>query len=245
MTTPQNATVAAYIDFENLIISARNQKLKVDFRQLRIGLEQYGHLLTACAYADWSIHNGFVRPLSTNGIQPIYVPAFARERGNGKPPKNSVDIQLCIDVMMTLFQPWYIQAYILISGDRDFLPLIEALRWHGRQVVIIGVNESTSNTLQRFADKYVPYRQFIEETAHRAVKHLVSEALSNGKNAITLSMLKQGLIDWFGQFEETGYKGPDGRPCEKFLDFARAVEQRGTIKLVLNGTQPKVTLPDR
>lgn len=50
---------------------------------------------------------------------------------------------------------FFIDTIVLISGDGDFIPLIDYLKSRGRQVEIISFGPSTSNRLKEVADDFI------------------------------------------------------------------------------------------
>src|SRR3990172_8778344 len=159
--------VAAYIDFENIYISVRNRyDANPNFESIMDTCAEYGRVIIARAYADWYRYPRVTNALYANGIEPIYVPTYHYDRDEGrvgKAIKNSVDMHLCIDMMKTLSAYPNIQTYVLVTGDRDFIPLINAVRQQGKHTCVIGVAQATASHLAQAADDFIYYGQ-VEET---------------------------------------------------------------------------------
>lgn len=163
--------VAVFFDFENIFYSVRNiYGFNPDFRVIMDDCERHGRVILARAYADWMQPELRQLPnaLYANGVEPIYVPTYHRP-DNGTPDggsrhtvKNSVDLHLCIDVMKSLFNLRTLETFILLTGDRDFIPLVNVLKQHGKRVVVIGVQGSTSAHLAQAADEFIYYHDLIE-----------------------------------------------------------------------------------
>ena len=63
------------------------------------------------------------------------------------------DVGLAIDAVR--LSESYLNAIVLISGDGDFVPLVEYLRGRGRQVEVIAFGRSTSAKLKEATDDFI------------------------------------------------------------------------------------------
>ena len=157
MTTdsPQG-DAALLIDWENLKYSLLNKERRVSISALRDAAEKHGRLVIARAYADWQEH-GFDAPnLYASGIEPIYVPV-RRGPEEGTRTKNSVDVKLTADCIELIHRFPSIGTYILVSGDQDFIHVINTLRPYGKRTILIGVLGTTSVRLAEQVDEMIYY----------------------------------------------------------------------------------------
>jgi uncharacterized protein (TIGR00288 family) len=157
--------VAVFIDFENVYVSVR-EKLDAspNFESIMDRCSDLGRVVIARAYADWYRYPRITSALYANGIEPMYVPTYYydKEMGRtGRAIKNSVDMNLCIDVMKTLYQNHNIAKFVLATGDRDFIPLVNSVRQQGKEVIIIGVGGAASTHLAQSADEFIFYEQLV------------------------------------------------------------------------------------
>jgi len=157
--------VAVFIDFENVYVSVRD-KLDVNpnFEIIMDRVADLGRVVIARAYADWYRYPRVTSALYANGIEPMYVPTYYYDRDlgrTGRAIKNSVDMNLCIDAMKTLYTNPNIARFVLATGDRDFIPLVNAIRQHGKEVIIIGVGGAASGHLAQSADEFIFYEQLL------------------------------------------------------------------------------------
>ncbi|MBO9325572.1 MAG: NYN domain-containing protein [Roseiflexus sp.] len=157
--------VALFIDFENVYVSVRD-KLDVNpnFEIIMDRVADLGRVVIARAYADWYRYPRVTSALYANGIEPMYVPTYYYDRDlgrTGRAIKNSVDMNLCIDAMKTLYTNPNIAKFVLATGDRDFIPLVNAIRQHGKEVIIIGVGGAASGHLAQSADEFIFYEQLL------------------------------------------------------------------------------------
>lgn len=71
--------------------------------------------------------------------------------------KNDLDNCLISDCRR-LFQHWLPDIVVLISGDKDFVPLVKEILQTGKQVIVIGRQNNVSHRLQSL----VPEIYFVE-----------------------------------------------------------------------------------
>jgi uncharacterized protein (TIGR00288 family) len=247
--------VAVFVDFENIYISVRNRyNVNPNFESIMDKCQEYGRVTIARAYADWNQYPRVTNALHANSIEPIYVPTYHynREMGRtGKAIKNSVDIHLCIDAMKTLYTHPSIETYVFVTGDRDFIPLINAVRQQGKHVVVIGVAEAASSHLAQSADEFMFYHQLLDNGGKptRTIKDpyaALVEAIHLARkrnNVCTLATLKLLMVEIMGHFDQSEYRDREGKPFAKFKDFVREAERRGLVQIFTSGTVNEVFLP--
>ena len=252
-----NEDLAIFIDWENIYISTVTEyKAKPNVSAILEKAREYGRIVSATAYADWTEGDFRQAPptLYSNGITPKYI--SARYFPGGKASKrrtNSIDVMLAVECADFIHKHPQVETYVLVTGDGDFIPLVSLLRSQGKNVVVIGVSEATSYHLIESADHFISYASLLEEerTARardqepkkktadpyeelvRAVKTLKS----NGK-ARVLGQVKQQMIVQLGSFDERnqGFK--------KFKDFVVEAERRNLVNTVDQDLELQVFLPD-
>lgn len=152
--------VAVYIDFDNVIISRRDQANRhpgidgsVDVDAILDFASSYGTLTTSRAYADWSRpeSNAYRERLLSRAVDTIQM--FTT---SGK-IKNAADIRLSIDVIEDLFLLDSLTHVVIIAGDSDYIPLAQRVKRMGRRVIGIGVAGSTSHLLAAACDEFYDY----------------------------------------------------------------------------------------
>jgi len=145
--------VAVFIDYENLLLSYREQVDKyadLDWAKILDLATKKGRLVIKRAYADWSIFGDKQKELLGYGFELINTPS----RGG----KNAADIKIVIDTLSLLRdQVREITHLLLVSGDGDFIDLVHHLHTHGKSVTGMGVSGATSNYLTQVCDEYVFY----------------------------------------------------------------------------------------
>lgn len=170
MTNDSNRPdVAVFIDFENVYVSVRDKfDANPNFETIMERCEELGRVVIARAYADWYRYPRITSALYANGVEPMYVPTYYydREMGRtGRAIKNSVDMNLCVDAMKTLFTNTNIEKFVLATGDRDFIPLVNTIRQQGKEVIIIGIGGAASAHLAQSADEFIFYEALLGKKA--------------------------------------------------------------------------------
>lgn len=245
--------VALFLDFENVYISVRQvYNQNPNFEALAEKADEFGRVIISRAYADWYRYQRITNALYANGIEPVYVPTYyyGQNPQHTSAIKNSVDIHMTIDAMRTLYTHDNIQTYIFITGDRDFIPLMNAIRQYGKECIVVGVAEAASSHLAQSADQFFFYHQIVEGLLPEArvcdpFEGLVeSVKLARERHTDpTFATVKLLMQEIMGSFDERRVKGKDGKGFPKFKDFVREAEKRGLVKVHGSGTLNLVLLP--
>lgn len=174
MAEQSRRDVAVFIDFENIYVSVRDKlDANPNFEIIMDHCNELGRVILSRAYADWYRYPRITSALYANNIEPMYVPTYYYDKGAGRtggPIKNSVDMNLCIDAMRTLFTMPGLSTFVLITGDRDFIPLVNSIRQQGKDVIIIGVGGAASSHLAQSADEFIFYEQLVGKAEATAPK---------------------------------------------------------------------------
>ena len=124
-------TIAVFIDFENLYYSSlNNYGEEPDLMIVRNLCEKKGGIASIQAFGDWVRFNEQINSLHTSGIQPVFTPLSRTE-------KSSADTFICVYAMKLFMQNQNINTLILVSGDRDFIPLLNELRSLGKNTFLM------------------------------------------------------------------------------------------------------------
>jgi len=170
--------VGVFIDAQNLYHSARNlYKAKVDFGAVLKEAVAGRHLVRAIAYVittESGEEHNFFEALVKLGIE---TKTKDLQIFFGGAKKADWDVGLAIDAVRLSPK---LDAAVIISGDGDFVPLVEYLKFStGTQVEVIAFGKSTSSRLQEAADDFIDlcagprkyliggYRQFTITKEHK------------------------------------------------------------------------------
>lgn len=110
---------------------------------------QVGRVTLARAYADWSRLGGAARDVTAARLSPVLVPASVRGEDRSH-------IQLAVDALQALFAGDEPEAFLLVTGDATLLPLVQALRADGSEVIVITSAAAADDELRAEADRFVP-----------------------------------------------------------------------------------------
>lgn len=155
-----NKNIAVLWDMQNVIPSKDNAGIFID--GLLSYCESIGKRSYLLAVGDWkkSIAENIPLILSEKGFELIHIPQFLE---NGNKTKDSVDFVLIAKATEMIFQYPHINTYVILSGDVDFRPLVQQLKKHGKEVIIIYNPDNVSERLLEFADDHKDYRSFIPD----------------------------------------------------------------------------------
>ena len=120
--------IALLIDWENLKIGLNNAyQVGPDPKALLSVAQGIGRVVEQRAYADWTrayLCSDAAR-LYRWGVEPVYAPGGSPTGGIFK---NSADFRLTIDATALALQRPEIGTYILVTGDRDLIHVVNFLR---------------------------------------------------------------------------------------------------------------------
>ncbi len=233
-----NNDVAIFLDLDNVVIGAAEAGLTFDIALILNHIEEIteGRIVLQRAYGDWRQRPNLTRALAATGFE---LQSSVRLSNNSK---NLADMQLVVDAMSTLVDGRIFATYVLITGDRDFAPLVQALRKRGKQVVGAGVRHTSSSSLVRLCDRYIYY----DDVAKKAFKmedaqiaDLIERSLDQllqEKEQVPASLLKQRM--------QALSKGAFARSPQGRRSFRKLLaEFPGQVMMQQDGTTLFVTRP--
>lgn len=162
---------ALFIDFDNIRYGHLNTcGDEPDPLELMETARQYGRVVTAAAYADFTEHpSQFRRSLEVAGILPRDIP----KRNTGS-PKSSAAMVMLMDIIDCLLDRPGVSTYVLMTGNSDFIRVVTRARHRfNKTVVVAGVPGTVSQDLIDSADELVP---LIDEEAMERAKTVGEEA---------------------------------------------------------------------
>ena len=171
-----DARVAVYIDFDNIVISRYDQvhgrnafqkdktagfhkqpgrltEATVDVGAIIDFASSFGTLVLTKAYADWSAdvnadYRGQLVGRAVDLVQLFPAAAYA---------KNGADIRLAVDAVEDMFRLPDLTHVVIVAGDSDYIALAQRCKRLGRYVVGIGITGSISKSLTAACDEFVTY----------------------------------------------------------------------------------------
>ncbi len=145
--------VAVFIDVQNLYYSARNlYRAKVNFKEVLQSAVAQRKLIRAFAYVVRT-KTGEERPFF-DALVKLGIETRVRDLQEffGGLKKADWDVGIVIDAVRAMSS---VDVIVLASGDGDFIPLVEYLKNHGKQVEVMAFSRSASSKLQESADGFI------------------------------------------------------------------------------------------
>jgi uncharacterized LabA/DUF88 family protein len=157
--------MAVFCDFENVALGVRDANYeKFDIKPVLERLLLKGSITVKKAYCDWDRYKGFKATMHEANFELIEIP-HVRQSG-----KNSADIRLVVDALDLCYTKSHVNTFVIISGDSDFSPLVSKLRENNKQVIGVGVKQSTSDLLVANCDEFIFYDDLVREVRRAAAK---------------------------------------------------------------------------
>ncbi|UCD84224.1 MAG: NYN domain-containing protein [Deltaproteobacteria bacterium] len=220
---------ALFIDFNNFILSMKDAfNEKTDEECLNILLKiitnmrekESNMLILSRAYADWETwgHIPAQSSLMLINVEPRFV--------LDKPGKSSADIKLSLEALEILLTRSEIEKFIIIGGDRDYIPMVSRIKEGMKEVEVYGFkNISLSGDLAAIVggDENVKnVVEMVEEMAKGSesvkVEEKVEEKVVEGKGKEKKK--KKKAEEKISAPNDKFYLGPDylSRTIKQILD---------------------------
>jgi uncharacterized protein (TIGR00288 family) len=169
-SSPESTSMALFCDFENVALGVRDAKYdKFDIKRVLERLLLKGSIVVKKAYCDWDRYKNFKATMHEANFELIEIP-HVRQSG-----KNSADIRLVVDALDLCYTKSHVDTFVIISGDSDFSPLVSKLRENNKQVIGVGVKQSTSDLLIANCDEFIFYDDLVREDQRAAARRAAQE----------------------------------------------------------------------
>jgi uncharacterized LabA/DUF88 family protein len=232
--------LAVLIDFENIAAGTEKEGLgRFDVETLMKRLKDKGRILIARSYADWGRFYRFKQTLLAENVTMMELTS------HGQQDKNRADIALVVDALELAFTKDYIDAFVIVSGDSDFTPMVLKMRELNKRVIGVGTRKSTSRLLFQACDEFLYYDTIVQpKTRPAAVSRakrsasgelakafeLLADALEGLQREIPDpphgSLVKSAMIRKSPIFSESELGFPT------FAKFLETAQDHGVVRLV-------------
>ena len=150
--------LAVFIDFDNIEIGVKSTlHREFDVAAVLDALKERGEIVTCIAYANWGRQEVATRAMTEHAVQ--MVQRDPSPRGD----KNGADINLALDALEMAFTHDHINAFAIVSGDSDFMALLNKLKQYDKRVFVLGGKAFTSTILQKNCHEFISYESLLDE----------------------------------------------------------------------------------
>ncbi len=241
--------IAVFVDYDNIEIGVKSTlQREFDVSVALNALKERGDIVAKFAYANWARQEGATRQMAANAVQ--MVQRIPSPRGD----KNGADINLALDALEMAFTHNHVNAFAIVSGDSDFIPLVNKLKEFGKTVYVLGGRAFTSTILQQNCHEFISYESLLDETQkaqrqptqqhpaqqqrpprRRAAPLDIAQAMPLVERALQvlerrgvqpqLGLLKSTMLQLDATFSEKAYG------CSSFSDFVEKLRNAGYVNL--------------
>ena len=150
--------IAVFVDYDNIEIGLKSTlRREFDVSLALDALKERGDLVAKFAYANWGRQDGATRQMAENAVQ--MVQRIPSPRGD----KNGADINLALDALEMAFTHTHVNAFAIVSGDSDFIPLVNKLKEYGKTVFVVGGKAFTSTILQQNCHEFISFESLLSD----------------------------------------------------------------------------------
>jgi uncharacterized LabA/DUF88 family protein len=163
----ETRNLAVFCDFENIALGVRDAKYeKFDIGRVLEKLLLKGSIVVKKAYCDWDRYKEFKATMHAAAFELIEIPHRSQSG------KNSADIRMVVDALDLCYTKGHVDTFVIVSGDSDFSPLVSKLRENAKNVIGVGVKNSSSDLLIANCDEFIYYDDLVreDEAKRRAAK---------------------------------------------------------------------------
>src|ERR1043166_3770935 len=101
----------------------------------------------------------WVKAISSASSARLMSAPFLSPRGD----KNGADINLALDALEMAFTHTHVNAFAIVSGDSDFIPLVNKLKEYGKTVFVVGGKAFTSTILQQNCHEFISFESLLSD----------------------------------------------------------------------------------
>ena len=154
----EKLNIAVFVDYDNIEIGVKTTlRREFDVAVAIEALKERGDIVAKFAYANWGRQESATRDMAENAVQ--MVQRLPSPRGD----KNGADINLALDALEMAFTHSHVNAFAIISGDSDFVPLVNKLKEYGKTVFVVGGKAFTSTILQQNCHEFISYESLLHD----------------------------------------------------------------------------------
>src|SRR2546427_311378 len=216
--------MAMFIYFDNFEKGLKSTlQREFDVAAVLDALKERGEIVTKIAYANWGRQESSTRQLAEHAVQ--MVQRDPSPRGD----KNGADINLALDALEMAFTHDHINAFAIVSGDSDFIALVNKLKQYNKVIFVVGGRAFTSTILQKNCHEFVSYESLLDEPQRPArAQHQPHQAQAQPYSG--------------PQSSQGGHRGPNRRPAPLDLALSMPLVERALQVLERREVRPQLGL---
>src|SRR5215831_5678409 len=154
----EKLNIAVFVDYDNIEIGLKSTlRREFDVSLALDALKERGDIVAKFAYANWGRQDGATRQMVESAVQ--MVQRIPSPRGD----KNGADINLALDALEMAFTHTHVNAFAIVSGDSDFIPLVNKLKEYGKTVFVVGGKAFTSTILQQNCHEFISFESLLSD----------------------------------------------------------------------------------
>ena len=153
---PAELRVGIFVDVQNIFYAAKPFNARLDFEKLLELSVGKRRLIRAIAYVVQSPdvdQSNFISMLQQKSYE--VKRKDLRQRSDGS-AKGDWDMGMAIDIMRFVSK---LDVVVLVSGDGDFVPLVDLVKTLGPRVEVISFTYNTARDLINSADEHIPIEE--------------------------------------------------------------------------------------
>jgi uncharacterized protein (TIGR00288 family) len=159
----EKLNIAVFVDYDNIEIGLKSTlRREFDVSLALDALKERGDIVAKFAYANWGRQDGATRQMAESAVQ--MVQRIPSPRGD----KNGADINLALDALEMAFTHTHVNAFAIVSGDSDFIPLVNKLKEYGKTVFVVGGKAFTSTILQQNCHEFISFESLLADAPQAA-----------------------------------------------------------------------------
>lgn len=145
------------------------------------------------AYADFE-------RIGSGALSNLYLMGILTKNVLGTEHKNAADMQMCIDILETMYNRKDVNHYMIVAGDRDYIPVIQHLKRQGKKIKVAAFRKSISGDLLEIIGEnaFIELEPHISEESREHLKAHKDEVFRNPvAHGVTknVSLKVRGKID--------------------------------------------------
>jgi len=166
---------AVLVDFENMYYNlaqepAKSEEQGPDMEALDDAVEILSYLRDRvrdhyhCVMSIGRSYGDFDR-IGGDAQSQLQLLAFEPRFTLGAKQDSAAKILLAVDAMEMLYSRAELEMFVIVGGDRDYLPVVRRLREHMKRVILVGFERATSGDLRQIVgeENFIPVESLLRE----------------------------------------------------------------------------------